>query len=151
MRIEILTAIFLALLVRSAQAEQTIQVCLIPLKSIVFPEARLFVGNLQHIFVRGADGTGLNFEPEDPMQFWGGNARIGRQNYSGADCRNIFATDDNALYQKKWDEIVEAYEDAAKEFKYRFFDINCQFITRRVLNMLGYSMPEEILEKLNQQ
>lgn len=127
-----------------------IQVCLIPLAEIVSPGAEIFVGSLQHMFVRNSDGVGLNFEPEDPMGFLGAQAKIGNQNYGKAQCEVIFSGDDNE-YAKRWKDLVEAYQKAAQEFLYSVFDKNCQVVTQKILSDLSYSLPEGIKKKLDNQ
>jgi hypothetical protein len=133
-----------------------IEVCSIPLSEIVIEGAKSLVSalDLQHMFVRGYDGTvttGLNFEPINPMEFMGGKAKIGKQNYSAAMCRPIMATANKEEYLYKWKAIVEGFEKAAQKYHYSVLDKHCQAVTEEVLCELGYAIPEEIASKFQTQ
>jgi hypothetical protein len=142
---------FFSLIALSLNAGYEIKVCLIPLSEIVQPEAKMWVGSLQHVFIRGADGTGLNFEPQDPMGFMGSQAKIGKQDYFMADCETILNFDSASEYNTAWNKIVAAFEDAAIKYQYSISEYNCQRVTKTVLSGLSYNFPVRFDEKLGQQ
>lgn len=123
-------------------ATQAIELCAVPLQEIVASIIKPFVAGMWHVFVRGADKTGLNFEPKNPLLLFGGKARIGRQNYPNATCEPIFTTEDPEEYKIKWQEIVEAYDTAARIYKYNLSHKNCQHVTREIIKALGYVTPK---------
>lgn len=140
--ITILFGFIWSLIAISSQAAYNIELCMIPLKDIVSDLARPFVADAQHMFVRGADNTGLNFEPANPLEFLFGTAKIGRQNYKAASCATIFSTADEKEYLTKWQQLVDAYEAAAKTHPYSVYNINCQWVTKKIMADLGYKMPK---------
>lgn len=128
----------------SYKTRYKIELCVVPLKEIVAEIARPFVGSLQHMFVRGDDKTGLNFEPESPLDIFNGKARIGRQNYDRASCKLIFSTKDFFEYERRWKEISDAYDKAAKKYNYNLGLKNCFHVTTEIIKRLGYEMPADL-------
>ena len=141
--------LFLSLSSKAIDNEYRIEVCALPLSEVVMDSVKGVVAafNLQHMFVRGNDGSeviGLNFQPENQMNVFGSKAIIVRHNYENATCAAIFATKDKALYDQKWNEITKAYDEAANKYQYNVLDKHCQTVTDEILANLGYQIPEEI-------
>lgn len=148
---KLVLASFLGLMTSSVfAAEKTIEVCLIPLADIVDPGAKIFVGSLQHLFLR-SEGVGQNFEPQDPMGFMGGPAKIGTQDYSTADCRVVYKTANEQEYQTTWKSVQDLYRDAAQNYQYSVAGKNCQVVTKEVMGVMNFSFPAEFQGKIDKQ
>ncbi len=145
MKKSLLVCIF-GLMASSVFAGYEIKVCFIPLKEIVDDTVKSYLSAVEskHVFMKGHDGTGLNFEPVNPMEIFGGQARIGKQNYENAECEAVFSTEDKAEYEQKWNAVVERYEAAARTHKYSLDGKNCLGVSYEVLTQQNLRVPEEL-------
>lgn len=144
-------ACLLGLMASSAYAaDYSIEVCLIPLSEIVAPQAKMFVGSLQHVFMR-SQGEGQNFEPETPMGFMGDAAKIRTQNYATADCQTVYETNNANEHSTTWKRVKDLYNNAAQKYQYSIADKNCQAVTKEVMATMNFSFPAAFEQRLQQQ
>lgn len=129
----------------------TMDVCVIPLSTLVHDLVKKWMGTFLHLYVRGADNTGLNFQPRNKIEFMGGEAMIGRQVYPQAICHPFYSTNNKEEYDERWQQLVNAYEEAAKKYEYSIFGMECQKITKAIFAQLGYTMPAPIVAMLDEQ
>lgn len=145
MKKSLLVCIF-GLMASSVFAGYEIKVCFIPLKEIVKDSVKCYLSavDMKHVFMRGHDGTGLNFEPVNPIEIFGGQARIGKQNYDNAECEAVFSTENKSEYEQKWNAVVEHYEAAARTHNYSLDGKNCLAVSYEVLTQQNLRVPDEL-------